>query len=68
MLRGLSFPALVVRAGGPGVGLGPLAPQGVPLQPRYPSQFLFTTYACGTSQVYVSAPLTSLNVAFCFNL
>ena len=39
MLCGLFFLALVLWAGEPGIELGPLIPQGVPLQSRYPSQF-----------------------------
>ena len=48
-VMGLLLLALELWAGGPGVQLGPINPQGLPLQPRYPSQFLSTTCGCGTS-------------------
>ena len=67
MLCGLLFPALVLWALEPGMGLRPLAPQeggvSAPLQLRYPSGFITTALACKASQFHISAPSTRYSVA-----
>lgn len=49
----------------PSVGLGPLTPQGVSTSAAEISrQILTATHRCGTSLFCISAPSTSLEVAF----
>lgn len=40
----------------PGEVLGPLDPQGGPLQQSYPSQMLTVTHTCGTSLFHIPTP------------
>lgn len=65
-LWGFLFSALEPWAWKPNVRLIPFTPQRGPLQEIYPSCFLSATCGCGTNLFHISAPYTSLNVAFFF--
>ena len=45
------------------MGLGPLASEGGPPQPRYSSQVVTATRGCESSLLHTLTPLTSLDMA-----
>lgn len=63
LIQAESLLIFTARLGRHGVGLGPLSPQGEPLQLRDPSLFLTATDRCGTYPIHISAPPTSLIMA-----
>ena len=66
-LWGFFFLSLQPWTGGPVVGLGPITPQGVHLDPRYTSWYLCDPCRCGISPFCVSSPPTSLNLMTSLN-
>ena len=60
---GTSIPDRETLGVGPVMGLRALAPQGGPLQLRYPCIISTVTCGYGTSPFHISAPPASLSVA-----